>query len=118
MLDELMISYKAVRLRARNVDDVRKWGDAFLTGEESGVSVVVGMLPKGKHALFAFVTDDLISKGLKADEIVQDVATVVGSKGGGRSHMAQAGVEDPDRLDEALRVGCDFVKKFRKHNDS
>lgn len=118
LLDELMISYKAVRLRARNVDDVRKWGDAFLTGEKSGVSVVVGILPKGKHALFAFVTDDLISKGLKADEIVQDVATVVGSKGGGRSHMAQAGVEDPDRLDEALRVGCDFVKKFRKHNDS
>ena len=104
--------YKAVRLRARNADDVRKWGDAFLTGVGSAVAVVAADLPGDKHTLFAFVTDDLIGRGVRADAIVREVAVVVGGRGGGRPHMAQAGVEDPERLDEALRVGRDVVEKL------
>ena len=105
-------AYKAVRLRARNADDVRKWGDAFLTGAGSAVAVVAADLPGDKHTLFAFVTDDLIGRGVRADAIVREVAVVVGGRGGGRPHMAQAGVEDPERLDVALRVGRDVVEKL------
>ena len=52
-----------MRLRARDADDARKWGDAFLSGGESGVAVVAAEMPGDKCALFAFVTDDLISAG-------------------------------------------------------
>ncbi|MCH7472092.1 hypothetical protein IIA79_03970, partial [bacterium] len=34
-IDGSTTKYKGVRLRARNADDVRKWGDAFLTGAGS-----------------------------------------------------------------------------------
>jgi alanyl-tRNA synthetase len=40
------------------------------------------------------------------------VAAIVGGKGGGRPHMAQAGVEDPRRIDEALHAGVDAVGRL------
>ena len=111
---DVTTEYKAVRLRARNADDARKWGDTFLTRDASGVAVVSADLPEGKHTLFAFVTDDLIGRGVRADAIVREIATVVGGRGGGRPHMAQAGVEDPERIDEALRMGRDVVEKLTR----
>jgi alanyl-tRNA synthetase len=94
------------------VDDARKWGDAFLSGGESGVAVLAAEMPGDKRALFAFVTDDMISRGVRADSVVREVAALVGGKGGGRPHMAQAGVEDPSRLDEALSSGVAKVREL------
>jgi len=111
---DVSTEYKAVRIRARNADDARKWGDTFLTREASGVAVVSADLPEGKHTLFAFVTDDLIGRGVRADTIVREIASVVGGRGGGRPHMAQAGVEDPERIDEALRMGRDVVERLTR----
>lgn len=105
-------SYRGVRVRARDIDDARKWGDAFLESGDSGVAVVAAELPGEKQALLAFVTDDLISRGVRADTVVREVAAVVGGRGGGRPHMAQAGVEDPTRLDEALRAGAGAVRNL------
>ena len=112
--DGVITEYRAVRLRARNADDARKWGDAFLTEEASGVAVVSADLPEGKHTLFAFVTDDLITLGVRADSVVREIASVVGGRGGGRPHMAQAGVEDPERIDEALRMGRGVVERLAR----
>jgi alanyl-tRNA synthetase len=102
--------YRALRLKARGADDARKWGDAFLASGEPGVAVLAAELPGEKQALFAFVTDDLIRRGVRADAVVREVAVIVGGRGGGRPHMAQAGVEDPSRLDEALSAGLATVK--------
>ena len=113
-IDDATADYKAVRLRARNADDARKWGDTFLAKEASGVAVVSADLPGGKHTLFTFVTDDLIGRGIRADTIVREIASVVGGRGGGRPHMAQAGVEEPDRIDEALRMGPEVVEKLTR----
>jgi alanyl-tRNA synthetase len=103
-------SYRGLKLRARDVDDARKWGDAFLTAGESGVAVLAVQMPGDKQALLAFVTDDMISRGVRADAVVREVAAVVGGRGGGRPHMAQAGVEDSERVDEALAVGAAAVR--------
>jgi alanyl-tRNA synthetase len=105
-------TYRAVRLRSRDADDARKWGDAFLASGRSGVAVVGAELPNDKRTLFTFVTDDLISRGVRADAVVREVAAIVGGRGGGRPHMAQAGVEDAERLDEALRSGADVVRRL------
>ncbi len=103
-------SYRGLRLRARDLDDARKWGDTFLAAGESGVAVLAAEMPGEKHALFAFVTDDMISRGVRADAVVREVASLVGGRGGGRPHMAQAGVEDPTRIDEALAAGVEAVR--------
>jgi alanyl-tRNA synthetase len=104
--------YRGLRLKARGPDDARKWGDAFLAGGQPGVAVIAAELPGEKQALFAFVTDDLIQRGVRADVVVREIATIVGGRGGGRPHMAQAGVEDASRLDEALSAGVTTVREL------
>lgn len=106
------VSYRGLRLRARGVDDARKWGDTFLGAGASGVAVLAADMPGDKQALLAFVTDDVISRGVRADAVVREVAAVVGGRGGGRPHMAQAGVEDASRIDEALIAGAAAVREL------
>jgi alanyl-tRNA synthetase len=74
--------------------------------------VLAAELPGDKQALFAFVTDDMISRGVRADTVVREVAAIVGGRGGGKPHMAQAGVEDASRLDEALTSGVTAVREL------
>ncbi len=105
-------TFRGVRLLARGADDARAWGDAFLSGTEAGVALVAAEMPGGKHTLFAFVSDPLIEAGLKADLLVREAAAVFGGRGGGRPHMAQAGVPDPSRLDEAIEAGVAYVRGF------
>ncbi len=106
------LTYRGVRLKARSADDARNWGDHFLSGGGTDVAVLVAEMAGEKHALFAFATEQAISRGVRADAVVREVAQVVGGRGGGRPHMAQAGVEDPSRIDEALRSGIDVVSRL------
>ncbi len=72
--------------------------------------VVLGTVIDDKPALIAAVTDDLVKKGLKAGDLIKEVAAVVGGSGGGRPNLAQAGGSDPDKLDEALAIVEDWVR--------
>ena len=105
-------TYRAVRLRARDADDARVWGDAFLRSIPSGVAVVVAEMPGERRSLFTFVTDDLIGRGLRADAIIREVAALAGGRGGGRPHMAQAGVGEPERVEEALSAAEGIVRRL------
>ena len=46
------------------------------------------------------VTDDLRDSGLRADAVVREVAASGRWGGGGKPHMAQAGVGDPSSIAE------------------
>ncbi len=73
-------------------------------------AIVFGIAAEdGKVMLLAGVTDDLIKKGLKAGDIVKEIAPIVGGGGGGRPNMAQAGGKDADKLDEALNRAKAFI---------
>ena len=87
------------------VDDAKALqglGDALREQLPSGVGLLAARLEEGKGSLLVVVTDDLRAKGLRADAIVRDVAAIAGGRGGGKPHMAQAGVPDADRLASAL----------------
>ena len=51
------------------------------------------------------------SKGIKAGDIVKQIAPIVGGGGGGRPQMAQAGGKKPEKLGEALGEAGRFVKE-------
>jgi len=104
------VDFVAVRLKARNPDDVRAWGDGYREGGSRRVALVAAQFPEERHSLFAFVSDDLIARGVRADALVREVAALVGGKGGGRPHMAQAGVGDPGKVDEALRSAAGILQ--------
>jgi alanyl-tRNA synthetase len=65
-------------------------------------AVVVGWSDEGKVGLLAAVSDDVIKKGIKAGDLIKQIAPIVGGGGGGRPNMAQAGGKDPAKLGDAL----------------
>ncbi|MFW2365369.1 MAG: alanine--tRNA ligase [Desulforhopalus sp.] len=87
---------------------LREVGDKVRDKLESGVAVLGGAI-NGKAALLAIVSSDLTSR-VKAGEIINKVAKVVGGKGGGRPDMAQAGGPMVDKLGEAIQSVPDTVK--------
>jgi alanyl-tRNA synthetase len=106
------VEYRGVRLKARGADDARDWGDGYREGGAGRVAVVAAELPGEKFTLFVFVSDDLIGRGIRADNLIREVAETVGGRGGGRPHMAQAGVGDPTKLDQALEAGPEILKRI------
>jgi alanyl-tRNA synthetase len=106
------VRYQAFRMKVRDPDDARAFGDGFRGEESSSVAVLAAESLDGKISLFAFVTDDLIHRGLKAGALIREVAAVTGGRGGGKAHMAQGGVGDSSKVDEALRVGENVVREM------
>ena len=62
----------------------------------------------GKVPLVAALTPDLVKKGLKAGDVVKQVAAIVGGSGGGRPDVAQAGGKDAAKLPDALKKATDL----------
>lgn len=78
----------------------------------SGV-IVLGGITDGKATFITGVTDDLIKeKGLKAGDIIKQVAEIAGGSGGGRPDMAQAGGKDPSKVKEAVLATLQIVEKM------
>ncbi|GMU39254.1 MAG: alanine--tRNA ligase [Chloroflexota bacterium] len=57
---------------------------------------------EGRPNFIAAATDDVVARGLKADEMVRLAASIAGGGGGGRPQLAQAGGRDASKIDEAL----------------
>ncbi len=74
-------------------------------------AVVLGGAEDGKVALVASFTDSAVERGLSAADVVKEAAAVVGGGGGGRDTVAQAGGRDPSRLEEALRVAREAIRR-------
>ena len=89
-------------VRAGDVKELQALGDAVREKLGSGVGVLAASFEDGKNALIVVVTDDLREKGVRADALIKDIAAAAGGRGGGKPHMAQAGIPDATRFDEAL----------------
>ena len=87
-------------MRAGDVKELQALGDALREQLGSGVGVLAARFEDGKGTLLVVVTDDLRAKGVRADAIMRDVAAVAGGRGGGKPHMAQAGIPDAARFGE------------------
>ncbi len=99
--------------RTVNVADAKELqalGDALREQLKSGVGVLGAAFGDGKATLLVVVTDDLKDKGMRADALVRDIVAPVGGKGGGKSHMAQAGIPDPSQLEVAMRGAAAVVR--------
>ncbi len=80
-----------------------------LKNKLGSAAVVLGAVEGNKITLVAGVTKDQTAT-IKAGELVNQVATQVGGKGGGRPDMAQAGGNQPEHLDAALESVAAWVE--------
>ncbi len=90
------------------VADLRDFMDKAKGKLKSGV-IVFGMKNGPKVQLIAGVTGDLTDR-FHAGNIVREVATICGGKGGGKPDMAMAGGSEPDKLKEALASVSGLLK--------
>jgi len=77
-------------------------GDAMRDQMGSGIGVVAVRFDDGKAAMLATVTDDLRARGIGADLLVKELAAIGGGRGGGKAHMAQAGLPGVDAIGTVL----------------
>ncbi|MCB9422924.1 MAG: alanine--tRNA ligase [Ardenticatenaceae bacterium] len=104
------VNVLAAQVDVADVDGLREMADWFRDKVGSGTAVLATVL-NDKPLIVATVTDDLIKRGLKAGDLVRDVAQMVGGGGGGRPNMAQAGGRDASKLPEALTAVPGLVEK-------
>jgi alanyl-tRNA synthetase len=75
-----------------------------LKGKLPDAAIVLGSAGEGRVNLVASVAPSLVSRGVRANEIVSAAAEVVGGGGGGRDTLARAGGKDPAKLGQAVEV--------------
>ena len=102
----------AGRTSAASADAMREMGDFLKTRLESSV-LVLGGIVEDRPTLVAMISDDLVSQGLNAGNIVKEAAQVMGGGGGGRPNLAQAGGRHADLLEASLQSVADIVRRAR-----
>ncbi len=91
----------AAIVQASDTNALREMADNLRTKLGSAV-VVLSADMGGKSQLLAAVTPDVVQRGGHAGNLVRELATLTGGKGGGRPDMAQAGVGSADKVADAL----------------
>ncbi|MDE3054976.1 MAG: alanine--tRNA ligase, partial [Gemmatimonadota bacterium] len=87
---------------AADLKELQTLGDALRERLGSGIGVLAATFADGKTTMLAVATDDLVKRGVSAGALIKELAAMAGGRGGGKPHMAQAGIPDAARLDEAL----------------
>jgi alanyl-tRNA synthetase len=115
--DELLskaVEIEGIKVLAARMDEVDPKGlrDTVdqLKHKLGTAAVLLATVHDGKVSLVAGVTKDGTDR-IKAGPLVNFVAQQVGGRGGGRPDMAQAGGNDPAKLDGALVSVPDWVRQ-------
>nr|MBA3891987.1 alanine--tRNA ligase [Gemmatimonadaceae bacterium] len=98
----------AQRVEVQNRDELRQMGDRLRDSMQSGV-IVLGAAIDDRPALLAMVTRDVIDQGIRAGDIIREVAGHVDGRGGGRPELAEAGGRNVAGLDDAVTAVVEIV---------
>jgi alanyl-tRNA synthetase len=99
----------AARVDGADAKTLRDAVDRYKDKLQTAV-VVLGSVDGGKVHLAAGVTRNTTDR-IRAGDVIQPVAELVGGRGGGRPDFAQAGGNDPDSLDKALASVSGWVSE-------
>ncbi len=107
---KLGIDILATQVETGDLDDLRKMADRLRNKMGSGV-VILGCKKDGKALILAAVTKDLTDK-INANNIIKELALIVGGRGGGRPDIAQAGGDKPEMLKTALENAYETIQEM------
>lgn len=94
-------------------DALRSMGDDLKAKSDNVVAVIAGV--NGEKAnLVAVCGKNAIAKGVKAGDLVREIAKLAGGGGGGRPDSAMAGAKDLSKLDSAVAAVEETVKGMMK----
>ncbi len=90
--------------------ELGRLADSFREGRRSAILVLFSS--GGRGSIHVTLTEDLVSAGRKAADLVNRIAALSGGKGGGRPSFASAGAGDPARLGAARAATPDLVSAW------
>ncbi len=91
--------------------DLRPFADTLHSKMGKGILIVGAAAGEDKCNLIVMVSDDVISQGYKAVDIIRGIAPIVNGGGGGKADTAQAGGKAPDKLGEAFAKAKELLTK-------
>ncbi|MEC8285595.1 MAG: DHHA1 domain-containing protein, partial [SAR324 cluster bacterium] len=100
----------AMKVEATSMDELRSLGDS-LRKELEGIALLGAEL-EGKTTLLCVVADSILNRGAKAAEIVNRVAALADGRGGGKPHLAHAGIKSPEKLPHALAQAANQIENY------
>ena len=100
----------ARRLDGLTMEELRTTADSIKQRLGSGV-VLLGAEAAGKALLVVSVSKDLVVR-IPADQLIREIAPLIGGGGGGRPDFAQAGGKKAEFLDQALEKAYSAVEKL------
>ena len=92
-------------------DSLRSMGDDIKAQKDDAVAVIAGV-NGAKATIVAVCGKNAIANGVKAGDVVREVAKLAGGGGGGRPDSAMAGAKDISKLDEAIASTADIVRNI------
>ena len=104
------VSVIIARVTAESPDTLRVISERLRS--KQGISFVfLAADAKGRPAFVAAASDEVIGRGLRADEVVRAAATLAGGGGGGRPNFAQAGGKDVSQIDASIEAARHAVRE-------
>ena len=94
-------------------NDLRKMGD-FVKDKAPNCVALMAAVNDGKITLLAACGKNAIQRGIKAGNIIKNLAPICGGKGGGKPDSAMGGGSDVLKLDDCLAALDDFVDSHVK----
>ena len=93
-----------------DMNTLRKISDYIKQKVKSAV-MVLGASNEFDASVLVVVTDNLVNRNIKANELIQPIVQFIGGSGGGRPQMAQAGSKHPEKIKEAIRKSKELIKE-------
>ncbi|SHF19816.1 alanyl-tRNA synthetase [Atopostipes suicloacalis DSM 15692] len=98
----------AEQVEAKDMDQLRQMADKWKANNSSDV-LVLALTLDGKVNMLTAMSDKALSSGLKAGDLIKQIAPKIGGGGGGRPEMAQAGGKNPAGIQEALKTAKEWL---------
>lgn len=107
------IEVYTARVDGSTPDALRSMGDDLKASNDNAVAIIAGANGE-KATIVAVCGKNAIAAGVKAGDVVREVAKLAGGGGGGRPDSAMAGAKDVSKLDEAIDSTVEIVKAIVK----
>ncbi|MBR2099767.1 MAG: alanine--tRNA ligase [Eubacterium sp.] len=99
------------RLDGTEPNALRSMGDELKEKNDNAVAVIASANGE-KATILAICGKNAVKCGVKAGDVVREVAKIAGGSGGGRPDSAMAGAKDIAKLDEAISSASSIVKSI------
>ncbi|MGH8223689.1 MAG: alanine--tRNA ligase [Woeseiaceae bacterium] len=96
------VSVLAAKIDGADAETLRNAADRYKNSFEKAIVVLGSTTEDGKVALVSSISQ-AVSVTVSAGALISEIAQMVGGRGGGRPDFAQAGGNDPSKLDAALK---------------